>query len=765
MIHGERQGFLRKFYDLIRDWEGQPPDLREILRPEEIDWLLVENMKNHSDDNSFFRRMSLIAFVVRTGYKDEPQLDKDGRPLSRRTTPIHLAARKHLVAFISELFKIYDRFDVNYIDASGLTHFHVACVSGCDDVVEKFLQHGASPNCLWPSTGDSLLNWALKHHKKGLARLLLLNGADPNFANADGSTTLHVISSYACFSEEWVNLLHLIFYNNQTLQVDARDKNGKTPLQLALRRGNMEVAKWLLRRGADFNLADTDGFTPLHTIISLGRSDEWARLFIRIKDKQHRVLQVDALDKEGNTALHLALRNRRNRVASALLRRGANPNLISGDGSTALHIICEKNNDDVAWVNSFFKICDEMHRTVHIDAQNNLGQTPLQLALTDECWTIAELLLSRGANPNSVSGDGSTALHIICEKCNDCDFDWVVLFFEICDENNQTVRIDAKDRLGRTPLQLALTNGRRTIAETLLRRGSDPNLADPEGSTPLHIICQVIRYDKDEFVKVFFEINRERNQVVRVDARDILGQTPLQWAVSNLMPNTVDFLLNNGADLSSFVFPDENYFGIIYKLKGVNRYRSVLKLELMSGALMIVESLEKKGYDVNRSDALKIVKFFKLMEQSDVNLEKNWLYESSSFARVAKKTMINSSLSLYDLIRLRPEEAAKRVAAKDCFVARSQNIWPPLFHREENDLFFHLRERVSRGFFRNWALVSFMELTRYNLPFECCELIIDGSFTNKELCNICLAADKGHEESEKKINYLKKCNNKRQRIC
>uniref|UniRef100_A0ABD2XK81 Uncharacterized protein n=1 Tax=Trichogramma kaykai TaxID=54128 RepID=A0ABD2XK81_9HYME len=760
MIHSERRAFLRIFYDLIRDWKGQLPDLRESLRPEEIDWLLEESTKNHSDHDSFRRGMSLVTFVARTGYKDEPELDKDGRPLLRRTTPVHLAARKCLVDYIRELFKVYNRFDVNYTEEDGLTHFHVACASGCDDVVEKFLEAGQNPNCVWPKTGNSLLNWALTRNKKGLARLLLLKGADPNLANADGSTALHIISSYACSSEEWVNLLDLIFRNRQTLQVDARDKKGRTPLQLALHRGNVEVAKWLLRGGADFNLADTDGFTPLHTIIRLGHSDEWTRLFLRIKDNQHQTLQVDALDKEGNTALHLALRERRKRLAVSLLRRGANPNSVSGDGSTALHIMCQKNNDDVAWVYSFFKICDENNQTVRIDVRDKEGNTALHLALSNGCRTIAELLLTRGANPNLVTGDGSTALHIICEKYKD-DFDWANFFFEICDENNQTVRIDAKDKLGRTPLQLALTGGCRRMAELLLKRGADPNLADPEGSTPLHIICQVIRYDANEFVKVFFEINRERNQVVRVDAWDILGQTPIQWAVSNLMPNTVDFLLNNGADLSSFVFPDENYFGIIYKLKGVSRYRSVLKLELMSGALMIVESLEEKGYDLNRSDALKIMKFFKSMEQEDVNLEENWYHEESSFAYLAKETMINSSLSLYDLIRLRPEEAAKRVTAKDCC---SRDIWPPLAPRDENFLFFHLRERISRGFFRSWALVWFMELTRYKLPLECCELIIDESFTNKELCNICLAADKHHEESEKTIKDLKNCNNKRQRI-
>ncbi|CAB0029501.1 unnamed protein product, partial [Trichogramma brassicae] len=44
----------------------------------------------------------------------------------RRTTPIHHAAKRiDLAAVVRELFQIY-KCDMNYIDETGLTHFHVA---------------------------------------------------------------------------------------------------------------------------------------------------------------------------------------------------------------------------------------------------------------------------------------------------------------------------------------------------------------------------------------------------------------------------------------------------------------------------------------------------------------------------------------------------------------------------------------------------------------------------------------------------------------
>ncbi|KAL7305598.1 hypothetical protein TKK_0002328 [Trichogramma kaykai] len=52
----------------------------------------------------------------------------------------------------------------------------------------------------------------------------------------------------------------------------------------------------------------------------------------------------------------------------------------------------------------------------------------------------------------------------------------------------------------------------------------------------------------------------------------------------------------------------------------------------------------------------------------------------------------------------------------------------------------HLCEKLSRRFFRRYALDSFLDLTRYQLPILCCEMILDESLINKDLYHICLAA-------------------------
>ncbi|CAB0041937.1 unnamed protein product [Trichogramma brassicae] len=214
-VKKERNELLGQLYPLISDWTIEISDLRSIFRSKEINWLLIEEVKNlielleHITTDQFYRRnydetiyqCIFLEFVNKTGYKDEPEVNRDGKPLLRRTTPLHRASRfkKYLEYrgsdnrhywidhIIRKLFNIYNRFDLNYIDDLGCTHFHVACEYSLEDVVQKFLELGQDPNILVQETGNSPLYLALRHnYGEKVSRMLLKHGADPSLANKDG---------------------------------------------------------------------------------------------------------------------------------------------------------------------------------------------------------------------------------------------------------------------------------------------------------------------------------------------------------------------------------------------------------------------------------------------------------------------------------------------------------------------------------------------------------------------------------------------------
>uniref|UniRef100_A0ABD2XBA2 Uncharacterized protein n=1 Tax=Trichogramma kaykai TaxID=54128 RepID=A0ABD2XBA2_9HYME len=309
----------------------------------------------------------------------------------------------------------------------------------------------------------------------------------------------------------------------------------------------------------------------------------------------------------------------------------------------------------------------------------------------------------------------------------------------------KTVEIDARDNDGNTPLHFFMQNHHLLTKETtelLLRRGPDPNSDNREGMTPLHFICQ--REKDDGFVETFFKICDDMQKTVQVDARDKLKRSPLQLAVAHVLLNDVKFLLDRGADISSFVFPAASYF---FPAFDTNRYLDFrYKLRLLSGTLAIVELLEDKGYELDRDASLTIIKVFAnqkyLKKPPKVSLDEflnDDVFYCDECEREAKRIMVKPSLSLDEVVKLRTEEAEKLLTFEDYYNLARLNKFSLSHQLFRAACVEHLCEKLSRGVFRRWALDSFLELTRYRLPILCCEKIIDRSFRTEDLWRIYLA--------------------------
>uniref|UniRef100_A0ABD2XC20 Uncharacterized protein n=1 Tax=Trichogramma kaykai TaxID=54128 RepID=A0ABD2XC20_9HYME len=471
----ERREFLEQLYLLFRDWRRHLPDLRGIFGREKMDWLLAEDLRNYKNT-----RGSLVEFAIKTGYRDEPVILNDNKPSSNRTTPVHWLNKTSFTRredrmkpgqWAHYLFPIYNRFDVNYTDESGLTHFHVACKYDCYKVVRKFLEFGQDPNCLWSETGDSALH--LTSSKK-VTELLLRSGINPNSTNKQGMTPLHSICN-GYKNDDLVKIFFkIIDKTQQTVQVDARDNLGNTPLLLALDQGSKTAVKFLLRRGADPKLSNAKGWTSLHFIYNRSYNCALAELFFKTIEDIQQTVQINVQDKMGKTPLHLAFQYYGSycdkNSEEGLLRRGADPNLADKDGLTPLHVISENcyTND---LIKMLFNISDEKHQSMQIEARDNEGNIPLHTALFHQHMKVAKFLLRRGADPTATNLKGLSPLHVIC-KTNDDDGS-VKEFLEICNEVQKTVQIDAQDNLGRTPLQWAVVTFLPDAVKALLYHGAD----------------------------------------------------------------------------------------------------------------------------------------------------------------------------------------------------------------------------------------------------------------------------------------------------
>jgi ankyrin repeat protein len=147
----------------------------------------------------------------------------------------------------------------------------------------------------------------------------------------------------ACFNGRTGNAERLLAHG---ANVNARDVDGRTALGFSMRMRKPETIRLLLARGADPNLACiSDGTTPLMLAIGKeqfgGPMGDWAfsqdHLAI-VVDLLKSGANVDAGDKSGETALMKAARTGKVEIITALLDRGAQPQLKNDQSQTSADI-------------------------------------------------------------------------------------------------------------------------------------------------------------------------------------------------------------------------------------------------------------------------------------------------------------------------------------------------------------------------------------------------------------------------------------------
>jgi ankyrin repeat protein len=146
-----------------------------------------------------------------------------------------------------------------------------------------------------------------------MAGLLCHNGADLNVQGEYGRTLLHA----AAYSGNLEVVQRLIEYH--PTYINARDEGGFTPLLIASEGSNSKdgsVLRLLLEHGADINVQNQDGKTPLHEALTYGAL-EVVRLLLK------HGADVEAKDNYGKTALQVAAEYGHNKVVELLREHGA----------------------------------------------------------------------------------------------------------------------------------------------------------------------------------------------------------------------------------------------------------------------------------------------------------------------------------------------------------------------------------------------------------------------------------------------------------
>jgi serine/threonine protein kinase len=184
--------------------------------------------------------------------------------------------------------------------------------------------------------------------------------------------------------------------NKQRKKQGTKEDDKLTALTTAIRDGQVEVVKVLLKAGSDINAYDRDGFTPLTTAVWWITSDNAVNAVDVVKLLVKAGADVNACDRAGFTPLTTAVGlivswNVVNVVemAKVLLKAGADVNACDGRGFTPLTM--------AAWTGSFEVV--EVLTTENADvlARDKEGRTALSLARARNHTGIERLLVDNGA--------------------------------------------------------------------------------------------------------------------------------------------------------------------------------------------------------------------------------------------------------------------------------------------------------------------------------------------------------------------------------
>jgi uncharacterized protein len=379
--------------------------------------------------------------------------------------------------------------DATALDRAGEPPLLQAARAGNVEAVAALLRRGVAVDVREATFGQTALLLAARHGHFEVSKLLLASGAD-----IDAATSAEEPPRFIPPSESPPGLSRGIGIVRAGWPEDRGKRfpagGSKTALNYAAREGHLDVARLLVERGANLELADDNGVTPLLDAILN------ASLF--------------RVSRTGKSS-HLAL-------ANLLLDAGANVKATDWYGETPLWAAVDLRNLELGPADKATGIRDEafalIERLLAAGADPNArtrefpherrylvavvgsvawvdltGQTPFLRAAAAGDLRVMRLLLEHGADPNIATETGTTPLMVAA------GVNWAVA--ETFDEGPaallEAVRlahelgndVNAQNSMGIAAIHGAANRGANEVIEYLAANGARLDSRDREGRTPL----------------------------------------------------------------------------------------------------------------------------------------------------------------------------------------------------------------------------------------------------------------------------------------
>jgi len=378
-------------------------------------------------------------------------------------TPLILAARNGSGATIATLLKA--GADPGKAAASGATPLMSAATSGIVDAVKALVDGGADLNARERTNGQTALMFAAWENRAGVIQLLIERGAHPglsSFVNLldeprfddDGLPVPKRKGEQSGGSSVMGGMTALLFAARdgnleavKALVESGVDVNqwsggdGTSPINIGIANGHYTVGKYLLDHGADPNLPNLDGLTPLYATVNMRYAPvSWApnprtdQQSVGSTELLQALLEGGAnpnarvkgklwfsptshdrswVDHKGATAFWRAAMSSDVEAMRILIAGGADPNLATDSGVTPLMVAA-----GIGWAGNFtqnapdswmkaLKYCLELRADVNA-VETRKGYTALHGAASRGDNEMVQYLVDQGAKVDVLNKDGNS---------------------------------------------------------------------------------------------------------------------------------------------------------------------------------------------------------------------------------------------------------------------------------------------------------------------------------------------------------------------
>lgn len=345
--------------------------------------------------------------------------------------------------------------------------------------------------------------------------------------------------------------------SNKAVLVQNRNIQGLTPLHYAVRNNKLKMVDYLIDQGIDVNVKCDNGKAPIFYAIA-------ARNY----------LMTEFLIKKGG-------------LCNGLI------DMVSSSSQTTW--LCEAvKQDDFSTVEFLLKNCANINNTNSINST-----TALHIAANSNHFEMFKLLMNKDANIAIRDGSNATPLSYAIFKMNFDIVAWLIENDKLLDIHIYEMIVDIIQFQNHFAL-VALQNNRVDLVKFLISHGLNPNLADSNGTTFLHVAMQP-QFDVN---LVEFLIMNGAN----VDAKDNNGQTPLHFVITSNSTDSwakINFLIQNGANVNEKSEQDNSslHFLAATTIDFENHSSQPLSREIFSETLLMrIELLQSKGASFNETN-------------------------------------------------------------------------------------------------------------------------------------------------------------------